>query len=147
VELVVKLEHIPLPENYSDDAETGKSAERYPADLYMCSDCGHVHQLDVVDSKSLWAAYTYYSGGAKGIPEHLNKVAEKIISSSQLTADSLVVDIGSNDGTLLRPFKDAGYKVLGIDPAEEFARQATEAGLETIPVLMSLELAQQIKEE
>ena len=54
VELVVKLDPIPLSENYCADSEIGKQAARYPVDLYMCADCGHVQQLDVVDSKSLW---------------------------------------------------------------------------------------------
>ena len=147
VELVVKLEPIPLSENYCDDAQTGRSAARYPVDLYMCADCGHVHQLDVVDSKSLWDAYTYYSGDAKGMPAHFREVAAKIIKNYSPSANSLVIDIGSNDGSLLRPFKEAGYKVLGIDPAREIARQATEAGIETYPELMTMPLAKQIRQE
>lgn len=147
VELVAKLEPIPLSENYCNDAASGKCAARYPVDLYMCRDCGHVHQLDVVDSKSLWESYTYYSGDAKGMPEHFGEVAAKIIATHQPPAGSLVVDIGSNDGSLLRPFKDAGYRVLGIDPAREIAKQATAAGIETIPELMSLELARSLREE
>ena len=147
VELVVKLEPIPLSENYCDDSETGKNAARYPVDLYMCADCGHVQQLDVVDSKSLWESYTYYSGEAKGMPEHFEQVAAKIIDTHRPPAGSLVIDIGSNDGSLLRPFKKAGYGVLGIDPAREIARMATESGIETIPELMSLDLAQKIRGE
>lgn len=147
VELVVKLEPIPLSENYCDDSETGKNAARYPVDLYMCSDCGHVQQLDVVDSKSLWESYTYYSGEAKGMPEHFEQVAAKIIDTHRPPAGSLVIDIGSNDGSLLRPFKKAGYGVLGIDPARDIARMATESGIETIPELMSLGLAQRIRDE
>lgn len=147
VELVVKLEPIPLSENYSEDAETGKNAPRYPVDLYMCADCGHVQQLDVVDSKSLWDSYTYYSGDAKGMPEHFEQVAAKIRTTYQPAAGSLVIDIGSNDGSLLRPFKNAGHRVLGIDPATEIARQATASGIETIPELMSLDLAKKIRAE
>jgi SAM-dependent methyltransferase len=145
VELVVKLEPIPLSENYCEDPETGKRAERYPIDLYMCRSCGHVQQLDVVDSKSLWEAYTYYSGDAKGMPRHFQEVAGKLIQTYRPAHESLVIDIGSNDGSLLRPFKEAGYRVLGIDPAREIARQATESGIETIPELMSLDLAHRIR--
>jgi len=147
VELVVKLEAIPLSENYCEDSETGRTAARYPVDLYMCADCGHVQQLDVVDSKSLWESYTYYSGEAKGMPEHFNQVAAKIRDTHQPPIGSLVVDIGSNDGSLLRPFKNAGYRVLGIDPAKEIARLATESGIETIPELMSLDLARKIRQQ
>lgn len=145
VDLVIKLEPIPLSENYTSDSETGKNADRYPVDVYMCATCGHVHQLDVVDSKSLWENYTYFSGEAKGMPEHFRQVAAKVMDVYKLPAGSLVVDIGSNDGSLLKPFKEAGHRVLGIDPATEVARQATAAGIETIPELMSLPLAQQVR--
>jgi 2-polyprenyl-3-methyl-5-hydroxy-6-metoxy-1,4-benzoquinol methylase len=147
VELVVKLEPIPLSENYSADGETGKKASRFPVDLYMCADCGHVQQLDVVDSRSLWESYTYYSGEAKGMPEHFDQVAAKIIGAHRPPAGSLVVDVGSNDGSLLKPFKKAGYRVLGIDPAKEIAHRATESGIPTIPELMSLELAHRIRRD
>ena len=147
VELVVKLDPIPLSENYCQDSDTGKKAARYPVDLYMCNACGHVQQLDVVDSKSLWESYTYYSGEAKGMPEHFRQVATKIRETYHPASGSLVIDIGSNDGSLLRPFKDAGHRVLGIDPASEIARLATASGIETIPELMSLELAKQIREK
>jgi SAM-dependent methyltransferase len=147
VELVVKLEPIPLSENYCADSETGKNAARYPVDLYMCAACGHVQQLDVVDSKSLWENYTYYSGEAKGMPEHFRQVATKIRESYRPAAGSLVIDIGSNDGSLLRPFRDAGHRVLGIDPATEIARLATESGIETVPALMSLDLANTIRRQ
>ena len=147
VELVVKLDPIPLSENYCQDSETGKKAARYPVDLYMCKACGHVQQLDVVDSKSLWESYTYYSGEAKGMSEHFCQVAARIRETYHPAPDSLVIDIGSNDGSLLRPFKDAGHRVLGIDPATEIARQATTAGIETIPELMSIELTKQIRDK
>lgn len=147
VERVLKLEPIPLSENYCTDSETGRTAARFPVDLYMCADCGHVQQLDVVDSKSLWESYTYYSGEAKGMPEHFSEFATNVMRRHEPPAGGLVVDIGSNDGSLLKPFKVAGMRVLGIDPAKEIARRATEAGLPTIAELMSLPLAHKIRDE
>jgi SAM-dependent methyltransferase len=79
--------------------------------------------------------------------EHFREVAARIRADHRPPAGSLVVDIGSNDGSLLRPFQEAGHRVLGIDPAVEIARAATAAGLETIPALMSLPLAQRIRAE
>jgi len=143
---VVKLEPIPLSENYCDDSESGRRAERFPVDLYMCANCEHVQQLDVIDPQHLWEGYTYYSGEAKGIPEHFRQVTAKIIDKYQPADGALVVDIGSNDGSLLRCFKESGYQVLGIDPAVEIARQASESGIETIPELMSLDLSHRIRE-
>ena len=128
VELVVDLKPIPLSENYSTDRNVAANAPRYPVDVYMCGDCGHVQHLDVIDPKDLWDSYTYYSGDAKGMPEHFLQVADKILKKSNPPAGSLVVDIGSNDGSLLKPFKQAGFRVLGIDPATEVAKKANEFG-------------------
>jgi SAM-dependent methyltransferase len=147
VELVVKLAPIPLSEQYAEDRETARAVARYPVDLSMCPACGHVQQLDVVDSQSLWGGYTYFSGQAKGMAEHFEEVAAGIRAAHAPPAGSLVVDIGSNDGSLLRPFAQAGHRVLGIDPAVEIARTATAAGFETIPELMSLPLAEDIRRQ
>jgi SAM-dependent methyltransferase len=147
VELVVKLEPIPLSENYSTDRAVAANAPRFPVDVYMCADCGHVQHLDVIDSTNLWNSYTYFSGEAKGMPEHFQQVAGKIVAAARPPAGSLVIDIGSNDGSLLQPFKRDGYRVLGIDPATEVARRANEQGIPTIPALMTLDLAQKIRDE
>ena len=147
VEQVVDLEPIPLSENYTKNSEAGKQAVLYSVNLYMCRSCGHVQQLDVVDSKSLWAAYTYYSADAKGMPEHFAEVAKQFQEKYTPPVGALVVDVGSNDGSLLKPFRDAGFTVLGIDPATEIARAATDAGIPTIPELMSLDLAHRIRKE
>ena len=147
VERVVELKPIPLSEGYTLDPETAKRAPRYPVDVYMCADCGHVQQLDVIDSKNLWESYTYYSGQAKGMPEHFRQVADRIVGTANPPEGALVIDIGSNDGSLLRPFQEAGYRVLGIDPAKEVAQRANDSGIETIPELMSLDRARRIREK
>lgn len=147
LELVVNLAPVPLAEKYTKPGETDDDNERYPLDVYMCRDCGHVQLLDVIDSDRLWDDYTYHSGQTKGIIEHFEEVAEQTIRQHQPPAGSLVIDVGSNDGSLLRPFKNRGYRVLGIDPAREIARKATESGIETLPELMSADLARKIREK
>lgn len=147
VELVIGLKPIPLSEGYTLDPDTARQAPRYPVDVYMCRDCGHVQHLDVIDSENLWDSYTYYSGDAKGMPEHFRQMADKIVDALQPPENALVIDIGSNDGSLLVPFKERGFRVLGIDPATEVARRANERGIETYPALMSLDLAKTIREQ
>ncbi|GAB6039367.1 methyltransferase domain-containing protein [Endothiovibrio diazotrophicus] len=147
VELVVKLEPIPVAENYCDSEAEGKAAERYPVDLYMCGDCRHVQQLDVLDCDTLWADYSYHSGHAKGMPEHFEWVVNKVLGTYGPKKSSLVVDVGSNDGSMLRFFKNAGYEVLGIDPAVEIANAATASGIETIPSGLTGELASEVVRE
>src|SRR6185436_1206188 len=58
-----------------------------------------------------------------------------------------IIDVGSNDGSLLRPFQRRGHRVLGIDPAREIAARASAAGIETVPEMLTLPLAKQIKKQ
>src|SRR4029077_6701907 len=60
---------------------------------------------------------------------------------------SLVVDIGSNDGTFLRCFLDLGMKVLGVDPAENIAAADNASGTETLPLFFNHEIAERIRAE
>lgn len=144
VELVVKLDPVPLAEKYTTDRHTPDENGVFPTDLYLCRDCGHVQILDIIDSDKLWDDYTYHSAQTRGIVEHFETVADQVVHQRQPKPGSLVIDVGSNDGSLLRPFKTRGYRVLGIDPATEIARKATASGIETIPALMTPALAQQI---
>jgi SAM-dependent methyltransferase len=146
LEIVVELAPVPLAEKYTLPDEPD-DCESFPLDLYMCRDCGHVQLLDVIDSERLWDDYTYHSGQTKGIIEHFQEVADKVIARHHPAPGSLVIDVGSNDGSLLRPFKERGYRVLGIDPAREIARKATESGIETLPELMTEKLAGKIREQ
>lgn len=147
LELVVKLKPIPPQENYVDSAALAREIGTYPVDLYMCTECGHVQQLDVLDSETLWEGYTYFSGKAKGMIDHFNDFSSRVLNEYQPRKNTLVIDIGSNDGSLLLPFKSNGYKVLGVDPAKEIAKKATSEGIETIPEIFTLHLAKQVKEE
>ncbi len=147
VKLVVKLNPVPLAEKYTASPEEAQSAPTYPIDLYMCRQCAHVQLLDVIDSENLWEGYTYHSGQTQGIIQHFNEISEKIIKKYSPTPGSLVIDIGSNDGTLLRCFKNAGYQVHGVDPAKEIAQKATASGIETTAALFTSQVAQQIQQQ
>lgn len=146
VEKVVQLEPIPLAEKYVDATQLDSPTELYPVDLYMCLDCAHVQILDVIDPEVLWKDYTYYSGQTRGIVEHFEQFATQVLGTHSIASGGLVVDIGSNDGSLLRPFQQAGMNVLGIDPAAQIAARATASGIETIPELMTQQRARQIRE-
>ena len=69
-----------------------------------------------------------------------------IIEKNQPNKGSLIIDIGSNDGSLLRPFQEKGYEVLGIDPAREIAHKATQSGIKTLPELFTFDIATQIRD-
>lgn len=114
----------------SDDFQ---NEPRYPLTLMICEDCqlvqlSEVPPSDVVFNKN----FNYVSGSTKDIVEYFNDIAKSIIHDFNLKPGDLVVDIGSNDGTLLRAFKNRDMEVLGIEPAPIIAKMANESGIETI---------------
>jgi 2-polyprenyl-3-methyl-5-hydroxy-6-metoxy-1,4-benzoquinol methylase len=147
VEMAVPLAPIPLPDKYVTDDQLGSVSEVYPVDLYMCVDCGHVQLLDVIHPDILWDSdFSFHSGQSAHVIDHFEVVTEQLINKYNPSPDSLVLDIGSNDGTFLKFFKKRGLRVLGVDPAREIAQKANDAGIETVAELFTSDLTQQIKE-
>lgn len=149
-ELVRVLELTPTPtgNRVLTADETGRSSPVYPLELYFCSSCSHVQLGHVVDPVLLYKnRYSYVSGTSPVFVEHLRAYAEETLLQQGLAVGDLVVDIGSNDGTCLSFFKKAGMTVLGIDPAHEIARRATERGVETLPEFFNFDVAMRLRAE
>lgn len=142
---VLKLEPTPPANAFVDERASGVEQVCYPLDVYFCGDCAHLQLLDIVDPRILFENYVYVSGTSPVFVKHFEDYATYIMERFDPPDGSLIIDIGSNDGTLLKFFKQAGYSVLGIDPALDIARRATEAGIETLPVFFSKPEAQEIK--
>jgi SAM-dependent methyltransferase len=108
--------------------------EHFPLRAYVCEDCQLVQLTDVVDVDTLFQNYVYFTAGAgPTTPKHFTEYAQSIARRFQLTKDSFVVELGSNDGLLLSAFQELGIKrVLGIDPAKNVAQIANERGVLTI---------------
>ncbi|PHQ80477.1 MAG: SAM-dependent methyltransferase [Coxiella sp. (in: Bacteria)] len=105
----------------------------YPLDVYQCGDCAHVQLRTVINPDILFKNYVYVSGTSPVFVKHFDDYAQQLIAHYALSQDDLVVDIGSNDGTLLNAFKTRGLSVLGIDPATAIANKATADGIDTWP--------------
>jgi SAM-dependent methyltransferase len=141
LQLVVPMTPTPIADAYVSVDRLGEVQECYPLDLYQCCDCGHVQLLDVVAPELLFSQYSYFSGRAGGMAKHFDEYADGVVRKTGLPRGAFVVDIGSNDGAFLRCFQQRGMRVLGIDPAENIARAANEAGIETLPEFFQLSLA------
>ncbi len=102
-----------------------------PLDTYLCGDCGLIQLVHVVDPSLIYRNYLYRTSVSAGLAEHFERLASTITEAVALASGDLVVEFGSNDGTLLGCFAEKGMRVLGIDPAEEIAREATARGIPT----------------
>lgn len=130
-----------LEEDELDDPEAC-----YPLELYFCNDCTHLQLGHVVDPKILYQKeYLYVSRTSTEFVKHLHNYAIEMVQRFALKPGALVTDIGSNDGTCLRAFKQLGMNVVGVDPAIDIAEAATSTGIETVGAFFSLSLAEELK--
>ncbi len=127
---VVSLGFQPLANNLLNSKK--EDCELYPLELNYCPDC-HNCQLSVaVDQKKMFSNYLYTSSTSKSFRNHFVLAAKKYIKEFKLKKKSLIIDIGSNDGIGLKPFKDLGYNnILGIEPAVNLAKLANKNKIKT----------------
>jgi hypothetical protein len=119
--------------------------EAVPLDLFLCRHCGLLQLLRIGNPGIQYANYVYTTSLSLGLPQHFENYAAEVLAALTPTPGALVVEIGSNDGTLLRHFKQAGMRVLGVDPAADIACHATESGIETLGDFFTDELAAEIR--
>lgn len=103
-----------------------------PLEVMLCGRCGHAQLKHVVDPRRLFSNYAYASGTSAVFREHFAMYAESVIARQELKPNALVVEIGSNDGTLLKEFQQRGMRVLGVEPAQNLADLAMSRGIPTI---------------
>ncbi len=116
----------------------------YPLDVFLCPNCGLVQLGHIVSPQLLFRNYVYVSSTSKVFIKHFTTFAELIKKRFALTPKDLVVDIGSNDGILLRPFKRLKMRVLGVEPAKKIAALANKNGIQTMADFFDLKLTRKI---
>jgi hypothetical protein len=118
---------------------------KYPLDVYFCKNCNLVQLADIVPPEIMFRNYLYVSGISDTMRLHFSELAESIVKRFNLSPESLVVDIGGNDGTLLKSFKNFGVKVLNVEPAHNIAKMSVDNGIETINEFWDEYVASKIK--
>jgi SAM-dependent methyltransferase len=136
----------PVGDAYVSVEHLNDVQETYPIELFLCRGCGLAQLLDVVNPEVLYSNFIYTTSISLGLVDHFQRYADNVLGRVHPPEESLVIDIGSNDGTLLRFFKERGLRVLGVDPAREIARDATASGIETLPTLFTTDLARTIRQ-
>lgn len=144
LEKVFSFGPTPLANAFLRSYQLDEPESYFPLDVYFCADC-HLLQLGhVVSPELLFKDYVYVSSTSPAFVAHFRRYAERVIKRFTLTKNLLVVDIGSNDGILLKPFKVLGVSILGIEPAENIARRANAQGIPTLAKFFSSSVARQI---
>ena len=128
---VLSLGYQPLANNLLN--KENENCELYPLEVNYCEKC-HNCQLSVsVDPKKMFSNYLYKSSTSKKFRDHFVNAAKKYTRDLKLNKKkSYIIDIGSNDGIALKPFKDLGFsKILGVEPAKNLAEIANKNKIKT----------------
>lgn len=142
----LSLGSLPLVDAFPDAESLGVPEPRYPLDVAICSRCSLVQLLEVVSPVELFCRdYPYYSSFSDSWLDHARANVTEQIAARRLGGDSLVLEIGSNDGYLLRFYRQRRIPVLGIDPAAGPAAAARRLGIPTMQRFFDADLAIQLR--
>ena len=142
---VVSLGLQPLANNLKTKKK--QEIDIYPLEMNYCPNC-HNCQLSVaVDSKKMFSNYLYTSSTSKTFREHFEKAAKKYVKDFNLNSKkSYILDIGSNDGIALKPFKKLNFKkILGIEPAKNLSYLANKNKIKTFNGFLNKKNIKKIK--
>ncbi|MES2985232.1 MAG: class I SAM-dependent methyltransferase [Pseudomonadota bacterium] len=147
LELVLDCGHQPLCDSLLTKAQLNGPETYYPLRLMRCPECT-LTQLDyIVDGSTVYhQQYPYRTGVTKELVAYQHIMADDLSQRYKVDAKSLVVDIGSNDGTLLSGFKRNGARVLGVEPTN-IAAIAVESGIPTVNDFFNEPVANEIVKE
>jgi SAM-dependent methyltransferase len=120
-----------LANSYLDEEQLAVPEPRYPLHARVCESCFLVQLDHSVAPEDIFTDYAYFSSYSDAWVEHARRFAESFTARLGLHAGSLVVEVASNDGYLLRHFRERGVPVLGVEPAANVAEVAVAAGIPT----------------
>jgi len=115
----------PLANKYPTESEFA-TEDFFPLNIFFCSTCKNVQLGRIVSRERMFVDYYYLSSVNGALVRHFEEFAEQIKDAK------FVIDIGSNDGILLKPLKERGVKAIGVEPSVNVSKIANDAGLETI---------------
>lgn len=140
------LGDLPLANAFLTREELETPEPRYPLTLMHCPDCTLVQLEETVAPESLFREYLYLSSVSRTMLRHARDTSERLIEELALGEDTLVVELGSNDGYMLQYFHRLGIPVLGIDPAENLNELAAAKGIDTMTRFFGEQVARELRD-
>lgn len=141
------LGQMPLANSYVEPENKNKDEAFYKLAVAYCPICHLVQITHRVRPQDMFSNYLYFSSFSNAFLEHAKDMAESLLDKLSIGSNSLVMEIGSNDGHLLSFFQKKGIPVLGIDPAENIAKVANDRGIPTMGVFFGLSAVDEILKE
>jgi SAM-dependent methyltransferase len=117
----------------------------YPLVLVFCKSCTLLQITETVSPDVLFHEYLYFSSVSDTVLANASEIADRMTRCRSLDSSSLVVEVASNDGYLLKNYRNKGIPVLGIEPAQNIARVAEKSGIRTIGEFFNVSLAERLR--
>lgn len=140
----LSLSSMPIPNGFLEKKQLSEPEQKYPLSVCVCRNCWLVQLEYVIPSEIMFKNYLYIPSTSSTMLNHFKNLAEEAVKRFDLKKGSFIIDIGSNDGTLLRYFKDQEMDVLGIDPASNLAFVARLIGINTLDTNFTKKLAHEL---
>ena len=142
---VISLGYQPLANNLNKSKN--EKTDLYPLELNYCENCYNCQLSVAIDQKKMFSNYLYTSSTSKSFREHFNLAAKNYIKNFKLKKNkSYIIDIGSNDGVALKPFKNLGFQnLLGVEPAKNLASVANQEKIKTFNGFLNRKNLKKIK--
>ena len=134
----------PLANSYIQERNLDNREVYYPLRAYVCESCYLVQLSETCNPKDIFSEYDYFSSYSRSWLNHAKAYRDEVVRRFDLNSESLVVEIGSNDGYLLQYFKQSSIPVLGIEPATNIAKQAIVSGVATLNQFFTKKLAKEL---
>jgi SAM-dependent methyltransferase len=135
------LGRTPLANSFLKASTDCAGEQMFPLAVAYCETCHLVQLLDTVRPEKIFCEYAYFSTYSESFLEHARIMAQALSDRLSLNSSSRILEIASNDGYLLRHFKQRGMEVLGVDPAQNIAAEANKQGIPTLCRFFNRDLA------
>jgi SAM-dependent methyltransferase len=144
--VILSLGELPLGNNLLSEDQLCQPELSYPLGMSFCERCALVQALEPIPPEKFVEENLYFTSVSPSLLEHTSELAKNLIRSRRLGPKSLVVEVGSNDGTMLANFIEQGIQVLGIEPVAQSAKSAeNERGVTTLVELFTENLAHELE--
>ncbi len=140
----LSLGSMPIPNGFLSEDELQKPEPFYPLGVYVCEKCWLVQLTHVIPAEIMFKNYLYIPSTSSTMLSHFKSLVDEEVENFNLTSKNLVIDIGSNDGTLLGYFNNHEVRTLGVDPANNLAQVARLKGINTLNDFFTEKLAKEI---
>jgi methylation protein EvaC len=147
INTVINLGHVPLAGGFLKSKELFLKEKLFPLTIAFCENCYLLQVREVVAADKLFKDYFYHSSAIKTLVDHFEKIVRDFKTQNNNPSDKLIVEIGCNDGTFIKEGLRQGFKVVGVDPADNIVKPLIKEGLPIINEYFTTKTAAKIVKE